>query len=414
MKLTKRFLALMIAIVMVFGAFVGCSKNTSNKQEESNKKTDDQGKEDTNLQEKGRTIMWLSNISSGLQYETTVSYLTAICDKLGYKLSVVYGDSYNDAAGNLQAVKNGMTSDVVGLITSQDGGIGSIMEEFPELYVAGYNTDMISVYGEGGENTACLSKERFLGTICDGYSDGKDMAQNFLNTVLEKGYKKVAVVDFPSYAYPSLGVASETFVKLVDKYNKTAQKEDKIEVVGDITTLEFTPLKDSWFLEQGRDDLDCIVGACAGLQFIYPTITTAIANGTCSPDVKLVTGGFDDDESIVDAIGDDKTISMVTFSPAENPAFAIVLLDNAINGKQYKDWKNDRVDGYAYKIDSTEDINNVMSKSMAGTGDVSLAQLSVEDVCNLCVKNNSEATYQDLINALHDDKTISVEALANQ
>jgi len=66
----------------------------------------------------GGTIMWLSNLTSGVQYETTINYLTAICKELGYDFTVVYGDSFNDAAGNLQPVKNGMRSDVVGLITS--------------------------------------------------------------------------------------------------------------------------------------------------------------------------------------------------------------------------------------------------------------------------------------------------------
>lgn len=32
----------------------------------------------------GGTIMWLSNLSSGIQYEATRDYLTAICEKLGY------------------------------------------------------------------------------------------------------------------------------------------------------------------------------------------------------------------------------------------------------------------------------------------------------------------------------------------
>lgn len=129
----------------------------------------------------------------------------------------------------------------------------------------------------------------------------------------------------------------------------------------------------------------------------------------------MITGGFDTDESIVSAIGDDQPMTMVFFSPAEDPAYAIVLLDNAINGCQYADWTNDRVDSYTYMIDSTEDINNVMTKSMAGTADVSLAQLSVDDVVNkLCVRNNPDATYADLIDALHDDATIGVDALKNR
>lgn len=120
----------------------------------------------------GGTIMWLSNLSSGIQYEATRDYLTAICEKLGYKFTIVYGDMFNDAAGNLTAVSNGMTNDVVGLIASQDGGIAAIMEQYPELSVAGYATDMISVFAPGGANEAALKNEKFLGTICDGYQNG--------------------------------------------------------------------------------------------------------------------------------------------------------------------------------------------------------------------------------------------------
>ena len=76
------------------------------------------------------TIMWLSNLQSGVQYDSTVDYMTAICDELGYNFTVVYGDGFNDAAGNLQAVKNAMTDDVVGIMVSQDGGLATIMEEF--------------------------------------------------------------------------------------------------------------------------------------------------------------------------------------------------------------------------------------------------------------------------------------------
>lgn len=101
------------------------------------------------------TIMWLSNLSSGIQYEATRDYLTAICEKLGYKFTIVYGDMFNDAAGNLTAVSNGMTNDVVGLIASQDGGIGAIMEQYPELYVAGYATDMLSVFAPTAPMLPC-------------------------------------------------------------------------------------------------------------------------------------------------------------------------------------------------------------------------------------------------------------------
>lgn len=55
-----------------------------------------------------------------------------------------------------------------------------------------------------------------------------------------------------------------------------------------------------------------------------------------------------------------------------------------------------------------------MTKSFCGTGDLAQAQLSVADVLNLCVRNNPDATYADLIAALHDEATMSVDALKNR
>lgn len=404
-NLVKRVFAVAVAVAMTIGCMAGCGNKAA---------TGDAGSTATAAAGEGGTIMWLSNLSSGQQYDTSVAYLTAICDKLGYKFSVVYGDTFNDAAGNLSAVKNGMTSDVKGIIASQDGGLLSIMEEYPDLYVAGYNTDMNSVYSDGGENAACLDNDHFLGTIVDGHANGEDIAQQYFDITVEQGFNKVAVVNFPPYAYPGLGVAAETYTKLVDEYNTTAADADKIEIVGETTTLEFAPLEDSWFLEDGHDDLDCVVAMCAGTQFVYPALSTAIANGTCSADTKMISSGFDVDDAIVSAIGEDGTIAALEFSPAEDPAYAIVLLDNAISGKQYADWSNERVDSFGYRVDSKEDIDNVMTKSMCGTADVSLAQISVDDVANLCVKNNPDATYADLINILHDEKVISVDALKDR
>ena len=185
------------------------------------------------------TIMWLSNISSGIQYEATRDYLTAICDAMGYDFTIVYGDSFDDAAGNLTAVSNGMTSDTVGLIVSQAGGLASIMEQYPDLYVAGYNTDMTSVYNEGGANASVLENGHFLGTLCDGFADGAKMGGQYFDVVLEKGYKRISVVNFPGYAYPNQTAAVETFLAKLDEYNASAAEEDKITLVSDPLTLEF-------------------------------------------------------------------------------------------------------------------------------------------------------------------------------
>jgi len=365
----------------------------------------------------GGTIMWLSNLTAGAQYDSAVAYLTELCNALGYKFTVVYGDGFNDAAGNLQAVKNGMTNDVVGLIASQDGGLQAIMEEYPDLYVAGYNTDMNSVFGEGGENAAVLENDHFLGTIADGHIDGADTAKSYFDTCVEKGFKKVALVNFPGFAYPNLEVAAAAFKGMVEEYNATAADEDKIEIVGDVTTLMFTPLEDSWFLDGDNGNVDAIMGFCAGIQFIYPPLVSAIGNGMCNPAMKLVTSGFDTDASIIGAICDseDRIISSVTVSPAEDPAYALVLLDNAITGNQYDDFAADRVDSFIYTIDTDAKSADVMSKSLLGTGDAALAQIPVDMVVNeLCRRNNPDATYAHLQEVFHDASLLDPAVLADK
>lgn len=342
----------------------------------------------------GGTIMWLSNLSSGIQYETTRDYLTAICEKMGYKFTIVYGDMFNDAAGNLTAVSNGMTTDVVGLIASQDGGIGAIMEQYPELYVAGYNTDMTSVFTPGGANEAVLSNPKFLGTICDGFQDGANMGHQYFNVVKEKGWQKISVVNFPGYAYPNQTAAVNAFMADVEAHN--AASETKITVVSDPLTLEFQPLADSYFLEDGHDDLDAIVAFCAGIDFVYPTMVTAKLNGFCDMRTVMITGGFNNNADIVADIGEDRNIGWICISPSENPAYAMVLLDNAISGKQFADFAVERIDSKPYVIDSVADIEAAMTVGMMGTGDVTKAQISVDEVLNLCVRNNAEATYAGL------------------
>jgi len=365
----------------------------------------------------GGTIIWLSNLTAGAQYESTVNYLTALCDALGYKFSVVYGDGFNDAAGNLQAVKNGMTNDVVGLIVSQDGGLAAIMEEYPDLYVAGYNTEMVSVFNEGGENAAVLQNDHFLGTIADGYIDGADTAKIYFDICVARGFKKVAIVNFPGFAYPTSEQVAAAFPVLVDEYNVTAAEEDKMEIVGDVTTLMFTPLEDSWFLEGENGQVDAIVAACAGTMFVYPPVVSAIANGMCSPSIKMVSGGFDADASIVDSIGDSegKIIASLSISPAEDPAYALVLLDNAITGNQYDDFAAERVDSFIYTIDTDAKIADVMSKSLLGTGDAALAQIPVDMVVNeLCRRNNPDATYAHLQEVFHDASLLDPAVLADK
>ena len=102
----KKILALLLALVMVFG-LAACG-NTNTPSTPDTPSTPGSTTPDTPASDAPEapkyedlgTIMWLSNLSSGAQYDAAVAYLTAICDALGYEFTVVYGDPFNDAAGN--------------------------------------------------------------------------------------------------------------------------------------------------------------------------------------------------------------------------------------------------------------------------------------------------------------------------
>lgn len=387
----KKVLSVLLVAVILCGCLASCAKPGNNE-----------------VEHKG-TIMWLSHISSGTQFDCTVKYGEAICKALGYDFLVVFGDTMADAANNLAAVKNAMTDDVVGLMTSHVNGLSSIMEEYPNLWVCGFACDMRPAYDEGGTEAAAFNSDHFLGTICDGALDGKVLGENFFNAVIKQGFKKVSVINFPAFAYPNQAEATNEFMRLVEEYNKTAA--EPITVVGDPLTLMFAPLNESFFLEEGRGDLDAIVSFAAGTQFVLPTMVSAMSNGTCSKSTRLITGGFNSESEIVENIGDDKIIAHIITAAVESPAYALVLLDNAINGCQYSDFTKARIDTVYCVIDSTEDINNTMAKTMRANADVSKALLSVEEVKNLCVRFNPKATHEQLIAIFQDVNKLGTEAL---
>ena len=414
----KKILALLLALVMVIG-LVACG-NTNTPSTPSNEPgtpgseapsnpsapgSEAPGAETPEYKDMG-TIMWLAHLSSGAAYDAFVNYMTACCEALGYEFLVVYADPMNDAAGNLLAVQNNMSDDVVGLLASQDGGLQAIMEEYPELYVVGFNSDMRSAFDEGGANHGVMEMDHFLGAIYDGFVKGYESGELYANYVIEQGYKKISILDFPAFAYPSKLEEYESFMKVIDEYNKTAS--EPIEVIGEKTTLMFAPLEDSWFLEEGRDDLDAIVAFLAGQQFVYPTMISAIANGTCSPDTKLVTGGFESDPDLVADVGEDKVVVRLQITPAENPAYGLILIDNAITGNMPADFEVKPIAGAPYIIDSTEDVNNVINKTMYGDADPAKAHLTVDEIVALCGRNNPDLTFAELVEIF---QTISVDEL---
>ena len=341
-------------------------------------------------------ILWLSNLNSGIQYEFYVAYWKMIAENLGYTFDVVYGDMSNDPAGNLKQVKNAYTSDVKGIIISMDGGVVNIMEEYPDMWVVGFFSDMDSVFNEDGPSHDAMNREKFLGNMGDNYISGQALGEAYAQEVIARGYKKVATCIFPVFAYPKHTVADAAFRAAIAAHNETAA--DPIEIVGDAEVLAFQPLSDSYFLEQGRDELECIVGFCAGTTFIYPKMVEAKAMGFCRDDLQLITGGFDNDPDLLADCGDDKNIVSLTIQGIESAIWPIAMLDAAISGTMYKDYPGqERMDSSVFTINSTEKFQAMIDNSPMGpTLDLSKAQAQWDDMKDYFTSVNPDASYAEL------------------
>ncbi|MBQ7519542.1 MAG: sugar ABC transporter substrate-binding protein [Clostridia bacterium] len=346
-------------------------------------------------------ILYLSNLNSGAQYEFYVTYLNMMAKELGYTVEIVYADGFNDPAGNLKNVKNAYTSDVVGLIATQDGGLINIMEEYPDLWVVGFFSDFDAVYQPGGTSAGVLDKDHFLGLMGDNFISGTALGEAYAQEVIDRGFKKVATCIFPAYAYPKHTVADAGFRAYIAKHNETAA--EPIEIVGDATVLNFSPLDNNtyWF-EDGHDELDCIVGFCAGTTFIYPSVLEAKAMGICNDAMQIITGGFDNDPDLMADCGDDKNIIRLTTAAFESIIWPMAMIDAAISGNMYKDYPGNKaqLDSGIMVINSTEKFDAVINNSpMGATNDedrLGKAQASWDDMKDYFASVNPDATYQAL------------------
>lgn len=344
-------------------------------------------------------ILYLSNLNSGAQYEFYVAYLNMMAKELGYTVEIVYGDSFNDPAGNLKNVKNAYTSDVVGLISCMDGGLINIMEEYPDMWVVGFFSDYDNVFNPGGTSEGILKKDHFLGLMGDNYISGVALGEAYAQEVIDRGYKRVSTCIFPVYAYPKHTVADQAFRAYIEKYNETAA--EKIELVGDATVLNFTPLETNYFFEDGHDNLDCIVGFCAGTTFVYPTVVEAKAMGICKDDMQIITGGFDNDPDLMADCGDDKNIVRLTTAAFESIIWPMAMMDAAVSGNMYKDYPGiERMDSGIMVINSTAKFEAVINNSpMGATNDedrLGKAQAKWDDMKNYFTSVNPDASYKDL------------------
>ncbi len=328
----------------------------------------------------------------------TREFLKGISEELNCEF-VYVTLSQTDEAANKTAAQQLISSGCKGLILTMDSATEAILEECQKagIYLGGYLADYELSFDKVKDNP------NFVGTVVDGRYTGTAWGEEIAERIINEGYKNIGMIKFPSFAFPHQNEMDTAFRAKIDEYNQTAADADKITVQAETTELMFQPLSADYF--SANPDIDAIFGMCAGVDFIYPTLTQN--NKT---NIKLYTAGFSVDDSVLNNFGTSGNgcFQELVFSNVEAIVYPLVMLLNKIEGTEFSDNPTEaqRVDSSQIRITNNEELDTVKEKSMYYTGKFEDSFLSASDVSALLAKNGG--THKELVKAV---QTMAMENL---
>lgn len=330
----------------------------------------------------------------------TREFLKGISEELNCEF-VYVTLSQTDEAANKTAAQQLISSGCKGLILTMDSATEAILEECQKagIYLGGYLTDYELSFDKVKDNP------NFVGTVVDGRYTGTAWGEEIAERIINEGYKNIGMIKFPSFAFPHQNEMDAAFRAKIDEYNQTAADADKITVQAETTELMFQPLSADYF--SANPDIDAIFGMCAGVDFIYPTLTQN--NKT---NIKLYTAGFSVDDSVLNNFGTSGNgcFQELVFSNVEAIVYPLVMLLNKIEGTEFSDNPTEaqRVDSSQIRITNNEELDTVKEKSMYYTGKFEDSFLSASDVSALLAKNGG--THEELVKAVQSMAMENLEA----
>lgn len=330
----------------------------------------------------------------------TREFLKGISEELNCEF-VYVTLSQTDEAANKTAAQQLISSGCKGLILTMDSATEAILEECQKagIYLGGYLADYELSFDKVKDNP------NFVGTVVDGRYTGTAWGEEIAERIINEGYKNIGMIKFPSFAFPHQNEMDAAFRAKIDEYNQTAADADKITVQAETTELMFQPLSADYF--SANPDIDAIFGMCAGVDFIYPTLTQN--NKT---NIKLYTAGFSVDDSVLNNFGTSGNgcFQELVFSNVEAIVYPLVMLLNKIEGTEFSDNPTEaqRVDSSQIRITNNKELDTVKEKSMYYTGKFEDSFLSASDVSALLAKNGG--THEELVKAVQSMAMENLEA----
>ena len=393
MKSMKKLVALLLALTMVFAlAACGGSSTTpaSNDGEAPAAANSKHVKIGVGLyQDSGAGVTavkaYLANLESTLNAEFAYTVL-----------------STNDEALNITKVQELIAAGCDGIIITMDAGTEAILQECADagVYLGGYLCDFDTSFRTNYDKV--FKNEYFVGTVADGgCADEARRGYDFFDSVIEYNertpdapIRHVAMTVFPAFAFPYQQSFAAQFVEKVEEYN-AANPDKAIEVDPlneETDVLMFRPLDSTYFNK--HPNIDAIVSICSG-SFVYPTMVSA----GVADSMKLFAAGYNDGDEAV--FGSKGAYQMEVISGVEAITYPLVLLLNKINGVQFPDQPEvaERRGVDVIVINSDEDLE-IFKNSIYLDFNPDHAFFTPEQVANLLVYNNPNATYADLVDIL--------------
>lgn len=332
---------------------------------------------------KGIKIGIIGYQESGEPVTAINNFMTELSKATGLEYIYVCGSSYDEQT-NLTHAQNLISSGCNGIIMCMDSAMPSIVEEcqMAEVYLGGFLCDM-----ERSMETL-VQNPYFVGTVCDGTYNNACYGHRAAELVIADGKKNIGMLTSSYRYYPHKKEAVEAFQQDIEAYNATAADADKI-TVAEVEELAFKPVDATYFAN--HPGMDAIVSFAAGT-FVYPTM---IAENR--QDLRLYAVGFESEDSFLDNMRAG-VCGMQTYGNTEAVVYPLVLLINAIQGNRYADQPElaERQDSSVVFVSTSEEIDAVMTKSFYLNPVIENSFLSVEDVKNMILSYNPNATYADL------------------
>lgn len=459
----KRIAAAVMVAAMCVGCFAGCGSQEGEEPATAGAQTE--AGEGSGAQAEGAESSELGNFkicvftlkATGSIVESVDAFMGSISDGLNISYEVRFAG--DDAATLLDNVQTAIAEGFNGIISMTDKGNNAAILELCEesgVYFGGTWSNQGSSLNSSDAGYDILKSGYFVGSIGDGRDDSatevaayaKAIAAEYEALADDKKEGAIGITTNPSKWTPGQQIAAQSlYTTLTTEYGipesafatATIEKRAEDEVYSGTTieagTWQFPQvdvssmsLPAAYFQSNSNISLIC---SFASITYIEPALQNANLHGK----VKVWTCGYESEDYLMNNFGSqgDATYQGFRTAPIEDVAFPLVIMLDKLNGNSYADREAKvaelvaamdsdmsakfQLKGYmipsssSIVVTSNEEFDGFANHYVYGNGDGNCSIVTADDLKNLMVTCNPDATYEDLVAFFGENGGLNASAL---